>query len=117
MTITTRLFNLFHGKQVGEDGFGNRYFTEKKSTKNRKPKRWVMYKGKAEPSKVPAEWHGWLHYTLDVPPSQRSVAHHAWEKQHLPNLTGTAGAYLPPGHIAKGAQRAEATADYESWKP
>ena len=117
MTITTKLHNFFYGKQVGEDAFGNRYFVEKKSPKHRKAKRWVLYKGKAEPSKVPAEWHGWLHYTLDVPPSQRSVTHHAWEKMHQPNLTGTMGAYLPSGHIAKGAHRAASTADYEAWKP
>lgn len=117
MTITTRLHSYFTGKKIGEDAYGNCYFTEKKTPKGRKAKRWVLYKGRAEPSKIPPEWHGWMHYTLDVPPSQRSVAHYAWEKPHLPNLTGTAGAYLPPGHIAKGGERAPATADYEAWKP
>ena len=117
MTITTRIHSYFTGKLVGEDKFGNRYFIEKKAPKSRKAKRWVLYKGIAEPSKVPAEWHGWLHYTIDVPPTGRTVSHHAWEKPHLPNLTGTMGAYLPPGHLAKGASRAKATADYQAWKP
>ncbi len=118
MTMTTRLYTYFHGVAVGEDRFGNRYFQEKTAPKEGRRKRWVLYKGKAEPSKVPPEWHGWLHYTHDVaPPLEYTTGHHAWEKPHLPNLTGTAGAYLPPGHLAKGGHRAPATADYEAWKP
>ncbi len=117
MTITTRIHSYFFGKPVGEDSYGNRYFIEKKHPKDRKAKRWVIYNGMAEPSKVPPEWHGWLHQTVDVPPSQRNVQHYAWEKPHLPNLTGTKGAYLPPGSLARGGKRAEATADYEAWKP
>lgn len=117
MTITTRLYTFFHGKAVGVDPFGNRYYLEKRPVKGRRAKRWVIYNGRAEPSKVPAEWHGWLHYTLDAPPSQRAVKHYPWEKQHLPNLTGTKGAYVPPGHLLRGADRDPTTADYEAWKP
>ena len=117
MTITTRIHSALFGKKIGEDRYGNCYFTEKKTPKDRKAKRWVIYKGMAEPSKIPPEWHGWMHYTLDVPPSQRSVQHYHWEKPHMPNLTGTQNAYLPPGHLAKGGERAPATADYESWRP
>jgi len=116
MTITTRLHTFFHGALVGEDEFGNRYYTEKKSSKNKR-KRWVLYRGSAEPSKVPAEWHGWLHYTQDTPPTQRNIKHYKWEKQHLPNLTGTKNAYVPPGHLLRGAHRDPTTADYEAWKP
>ena len=117
MTITTRLFTFFNGTLVGTDQFGNRYFREKKQPKNRREKRWVMYKGMAEPSKIPAEWHGWMHYTIDKPPTERTVLHHQWEKPHQPNLTGTTGAYLPPGHLQAGGKRSPATADYEAWKP
>ena len=117
MTITTRLYTLFNGQLIGEDQFGNRYYSEKSKPKTRRQKRWVMYRGLAEPSKVPAEWHGWLHYTLEKPPTQRSIKHHKWEKPHLPNLTGTKGAYVPPGHLLKGGQRDKTTADYEAWKP
>ena len=109
MTMTTRLHTLFHGKLVGTDQFGNRYYTDKQ-----KKKRWVLYKGKAEPSKVPAEWHGWLHYTLDAPVE---AAPYAWKKEHLPNLTGTTHAYVPPGHLLRGGHRDVSTSDYEAWKP
>ena len=117
MTMTTRLYTWFNGKLIGCDQFGNQYYTEKKQPKDRRRKRWVMYKGLAEPSKVPAQWHGWLHYTVDTPPTERSAPPYAWEKMHVPNLTGTTGAYVPPGHQLKGGQRASSTSDYEAWKP
>lgn len=117
MTATTRLYSFFHGTCVGRDAFGNRYFVERKTPRQGRRKRWVIYKGIAEPSKVPAEWHGWLHYTTDELPDSRKAPHYTWQKPHLPNLTGTQGAYLPPGHALKGAQRSPATADYEPWKP
>ncbi|MDX1975299.1 MAG: NADH:ubiquinone oxidoreductase subunit NDUFA12 [Rickettsiales bacterium] len=118
MTMTTRLYTYFNGRLVGIDQFGNRYFRHKKNApKGMREKRWVLYNGLAEPSKVPAEWHGWLHYTIEKPPTERTITHHKWEKTHQPNLTGTPGAYVPPGHLASGGQRAPATADYEAWKP
>lgn len=114
MTITTRLFSYFHGKQVGQDPFGNCYFIEKKA-KGRRAKRWVIYNGKAEPSKVPAEWHGWLHYTQENPPAKRRP--YDWELASIPNMTGTKHAYLPSGHLQKGGNRAPSTSDYEPWQP
>lgn len=117
MTITTRLFTYFSGKLVGNDPFSNRYYTEKKVPKGRRARRWVVYKGRAEPSKVPPEWHGWLHYTHDAPPQERHIRHYAWEKPHLPNLTGTTEAYVPPGHLLRGGRRSETTSDYEAWEP
>ncbi len=117
MTITTRLYTHFKGAPVGEDAFGNQYFTEKNPSKEGRAKRWVIYKGIAEPSKVPPEWFGWLHYTTDKVPDEKSVVHHAWEKSHLPNLTGTKNAYAPTGSLRGAAIHDKSTADYEAWKP
>ena len=114
MTITTRLHTLLFGKLVGTDTFGNRYFTEKK-TSRKQAKRWVLSNGKAEPSKVPPQWHGWLHYTLDAPVAEGQS--YSWEKPHVPNLTGTKGAYVPPGHLLAGGRREASTSDYQAWKP
>lgn len=114
MTATTKLYTKFYGKRVGEDAFGNVYYTQKKTPKNGKAKRWVIYNGTPEPSKVPAQWHGWLHYTLDNPTSGPT---HEWEKEHIPNLTGTVNAYLPSGHLHKGGKRESSTSDYQAWKP
>jgi len=111
----TLLATLFSGKLIGQDEFGNRYYEQKYGKRHgNHAKRWVIYNGIAEPSKVPAHWHGWLHYTLDAPVTQKRFA---WQKDHLPNLTGTVGRYLPQGHLLKGGQRAKATADYKPWTP
>ena len=117
MTIGTSLYTLFKGRHVGTDEFGNRYYLERCVGGKRRPKRWVVYKGIAEPSKVPSYWHGWLHYTREELPTGEEARQYEWQKTHQPNLTGTPGRYLPPGHILRGAQRDSATADYDAWKP
>jgi NADH:ubiquinone oxidoreductase subunit len=124
MTIGTRLFTLWKGERVGIDQFGNRYYREKPGRKlragggwNSRERRWVLYKGTAEASKVPPEWHGWLHHTVNEIPGAGDPPRHAWQKPHLPNLTGTPLAYRPPGSVLKGGQRASTTGDYESWRP
>lgn len=117
-TIGTLLYTAFKGRLVGKDGYGNKYYvarSEKNSIGHNK--RWVIYNGVAEASKVPAEWHGWLHYTTDVMPTQKPRLAYSWLKEHLPNLTGTKRAYLPSGHINSGKERAATVADYEAWKP
>lgn len=116
-TIGTRIFTWFKGESVGTDVFGNRYFHEKGVAEGRWRRRWVLYKGRPEASKVPPDWHAWLHRTIDVPPSVSPLPAQSWEKGHLPNLTGTRAAYLPSGHILRGGERAPATGDYEAWQP
>ena len=55
-TVGTFLYTLFTGKLVGEDYFGNKYYS------NLKGKRWVIYKNIVESSKIPPEWHSWIHF-------------------------------------------------------
>ena len=40
-----------------------------------------------------------------------------WQKEHLPNQTGTKAAYRPQGSVLAGGRRAKATGDYEPWTP
>jgi len=111
-TFGTRLFTSRKGVKVGEDSQGNVYYQEKNGHR-----RWVIYKnGPVEASRVPADWHGWLHYTVDVLPTEQAVETKPWEKEHQPNLTGTEKAYMPAGAV-NAAQRAATTADYEAWRP
>lgn len=102
---------------VGEDEQGNRYFEEKKPSLEGRPRRYVIYKGYAEPSRVPADWHGWLHHTFAEPPTVAPFRLKAWEKPHQPNLTGTVYAPRPQGSLASTGERPRATGDYEAWKP
>ncbi len=105
------------GAFVGEDELGNRYHEERKPSLDGRKRRWVIYKGLAEGSKVPPDWHGWMHHTVDEPPTVRPLARKAWELPHLPNQTGSVRAYRPRGSLARGGVRAPSTADYQAWTP
>jgi NADH:ubiquinone oxidoreductase subunit len=107
------------GVPVGEDEFGNRYYearTNKESYDGRK-RRWVVFKGYAEASKVSPDWHGWLHHTFEQPPTVEPLNRRAWEKDYLPNLTGTIEAWRPSGSLARTGERPAATGDYQAWRP
>jgi NADH:ubiquinone oxidoreductase subunit len=124
MTIGTRLFTWLKGELVGTDQFGNRYYRDKIKPKlvlgggrESRERRWVLYEGMAEPSKVPPEWHAWLHHSSNIVPSGDAAKRRPWQKEHLPNLTGTALAYRPPGDPERGGKRDKATGDYEPWTP
>lgn len=115
-TLGTRFFTWRKGHFVGEDEFGNRYY----SNPNIPPhgeRRWVVYGGESEASSVPASWHGWLHYTVDVPPTEETYQVREWERPHEANKTGTPGAYRPAGSTLTPASRPHATGDYEPWTP
>ena len=117
-TWGTRLFTWRKGKLVGEDEFGNRYFLQGKGVGPLGvPARWVIYKNMSEASQVPADWHGWLHHTVDELPTGEAYQPKPWQKPHQMNMTGTAAAYRPEGSIIGAAKRAKTTADYQSWKP
>jgi NADH:ubiquinone oxidoreductase subunit len=115
-SIGTRLYTLIYGEQVGSDEFGNRYYRRDKLL-NGRDRRWVIFKGRKEASKVPPEWHSWLHHTTAEPLSQAAAQPAEWQLHHLPNLTGTEGAYHPQGSDASGGHRASATGDFQAWTP
>ncbi|NDH62048.1 MAG: NADH:ubiquinone oxidoreductase subunit NDUFA12 [Alphaproteobacteria bacterium] len=115
MTIGTWLFTKLHGAPVGSDAEGNRYFQQKRVVSGRRRKRWVIYNGVAEASRVPPEWHGWLHYTTDVVPTVGGPPRKAWQKDHQANLTGTDHAYRPPGHTLGHGDKPRP--HYEAWRP
>ncbi len=102
---------------IGEDDYGNRYFQDRKPSYEGRHRRYVIYKGIAEPSKVPADWHGLLHYTYDEPPTERPLERKSFEKDHTPNLSGTIFAYRPKGSLSREAERREADSDYQAWSP
>ncbi|QYK41086.1 MAG: NADH:ubiquinone oxidoreductase subunit NDUFA12 [Paracoccaceae bacterium] len=109
-TLNTQLFTARNGVKVGEDDQGNVFY----QTAGGK-RRWVIYNGEAEASRVSPDWHGWLHFTWDEPPTTAPLKHKAWEKPHQENLTGTAAAYAPPGSIRRVEPAARK--DYEAWAP
>ena len=116
-TFGTALMTWWRGDFVGSDEQGNRYYQDKKniSLNGTHPRRWVVYNGDVDASRVPPEWHGWLHYTVDQTPVAAPPQHHAWEQPHQMNLTGTRNAHkpTPTGQIDGAAQNA----GYQSWRP
>lgn len=109
-TIGTQLFTWRKGELVGEDDQGNRFYQTRDGAR-----RWVIYNGESEASRISPDWHGWLHHTYDAPPTAKPLAHKSWEKPHRENLTGTAMAYVPPGSLRR--DHPSLRADYEAWQP
>ena len=106
------------GVQVGEDEQGNRYYEERRaSLDGGRKRRYVIYNGLVEASRVPPDWHGWIHHTIEQPPTEAPLKRQIWEKPHEPNYTGTVRAYRPKGSLARGGERASAASDYQSWTP
>jgi len=101
------------GEWVATDPFGNRYYRRKsyKGPWQQEP-RWVIYKGAAEASKVPALFYSWLHHTSQFPSTLKNKSY-AWEKSHRPHLTGTKHAFKP--HQAPSIQLK--TPLYTAWRP
>mgnify|MGYP003466376822 CR=1 FL=1 len=117
-TLNTRFYTWRKGEYVGSDETGNRYYRAKSAIPDSIPeRRWVIYTGYSEASQVPPGWHGWIHHRVATPPSQENYTAREWQKPHVENLTGSAGAYRPPGSIVGSARPATAAADYQAWKP
>ncbi len=104
---------------VGEDSYGNKYYEDTATSMGSKryQRRYVIYRGLAEPSKVPPEWHGWLHHTFDAPPTESPLPRKPFELEHKPNMTGTIYAGRPKGSLKAKGERQETYADYEAWSP
>jgi len=115
-TLGTRFFTWRHGTRVGEDEFGNVYYTGGKDADGA-TRRWVIYNGYAEASTVPPGWSGWLHHRVDTPPSEEDYAPRDWQQPHLPNLTGSSAAYRPKGSMLNPETRPVTDGDYDAWTP
>jgi len=92
-----RTDELKWGTLMGEDKYGNKYYENKLYFVGRS--RWVDYSPKAgwdyDGSQVPADWHRWLHYIGDEPPTTAALSDYKWQIDHKENLTGTAQKYVP----------------------
>jgi len=106
-TLGTFIYTLFTGKLVGQDQFGNKYYS------NSRGKRWVIYKNIVESSKIPPEWHSWIHsLTRNKPADVRN--NFPWQKEHKENLTGTSKAHKPDGSLTSETKKD--MKKYETWK-
>ena len=124
-TIGTGLFTWRRGEHVGTDAQGNKYYRAKNQRKDLntagsysgRERRWVIYDGANDASRVPSEWHGWLHGAFDDVPESHLPPSRIWETDYTPNATGTPDAYRPQGALERGGKRVVAVGDYEAWSP
>ena len=103
-TFGTRLNTILFGKLVGEDNLGNKYYESKSG------KRWVIYNGEVEASKIPSEWYSWMHHKNNKIQNLHELKKYKWQKEHLSNQTGTENSYHPKNN--KNAVKKK----YSSWK-
>jgi NADH:ubiquinone oxidoreductase subunit len=111
-TIGTSLFTWRNGRKVGTDLYGNVYYAGKKGNK-----RWVIYDGPNDASRIPPDWYAWMHHMIEGLPDESLPPAPKFLKTPNPNRTGTAQAYRPSGALEAGGQRAAASGDYEAWTP
>jgi NADH:ubiquinone oxidoreductase subunit len=111
-TLTTSLSVRLHARPVGRDDMGNVYHAAKKGSR-----RFVIYNGANDPSRIPPEWYAWLHHMIDGPPDEALPPPPKFLRDAEPNRTGTPLAYRPSGALELGAQRPAASGDYEAWTP
>ena len=117
MSFGTKIYTWFYGQFVSIDDFGNKYYCDSKNFESETAKRWVIFNGEIEASKIPPHWHAWLHKTIHVPPIHYSHKHN-WQKNHQPNLSGTTRAYYPSSHpLSKSKNNVKDNAEYEKWHP
>tara|TARA_B100001971_G_C17865575_1_gene370531 strand:+ start:93 stop:443 length:351 start_codon:yes stop_codon:yes gene_type:complete len=116
MSFETKLYTWIYGNLVGSDEFNNKYYCNSKSFESVDAKRWVIYNGEVEASRIPPHWHAWLHKTINVPPINYSHKY-KWQKNHQPNMTGTSQAYFPSSHPLSKSYNKKLKTDYEKWKP
>ena len=84
-TFGTQLWTWRFGELVGQDEQGNTYYRTKGGKIDPTlgfQRRWVVYNGYAEATRVPPSWHGWLHHTVDVAPTEETYTPREWEKPH-----------------------------------
>ena len=111
-TLTTALHVRLYGRPVGRDVLGNIYYAAKKGDR-----RFVVYDGPNDPSRVPPEWYAWLHHLIEDVPDKALPPPPKFLREAEPNRTGTPLAYRPSGALELGAQRPAASGDYEAWTP
>ena len=106
----TALWSWRHGQEVARDDLGNVYYRNADDSR-----RWVFYPGDNDASRVPPEWHGWLHFTIQQPPSLVPLTRRAWEKAPKHNMTGSDEAFFRKGSLRRADVVPES--DYEAWSP
>ena len=110
--LPTIIFSLFFGQKVGTDYFGNQYYVHKKNAS----RRWVLYGKDLDPTAISVEWQMWLSSNTNETP-QKIDASLFWQKDRLPNQTGSHKAYHPRSKDYNKNSSQKANIKNTVWKP
>ena len=102
---TTTLEILGFCKHIGSDSLGNAYYQS--ITKKGKVIRWVLYRKGKDPTTLPPSWAAWLQSTTLSAP--KIIQAKSWQKERLPNLSGTDKAHKP--------EQSNDSHGYQAWTP
>ena len=103
-TLGTRIQTILFGKFVGKDSFGNKYY------ENKIGKRWVVYSGEVDATKISNDWYSWMHHMNNKIEKSKEIKKYKWQKPNQPNKTGTSESYHP------NKENNEINKKYTSWK-
>lgn len=80
-----KIYSRLFANKVGSDDYGNMYYKKSNTSpiNNFRERRWVIYKGDVEASKVPQRWNAWLHHVTDDVPKKIRIF--SWIKNHKIN--------------------------------
>ena len=112
-SLGTTIFSRRNGEEVGRDEAGNVYFRHRRDPS----RRWVIYDGSNDSSRVPPGWNAWLRGTIDDIPERALPERRAFEQPPEMNVTGTMAAYRPEGSMGARGIRPASTGDYQAWTP
>ena len=103
-TLGTRIQTIISGKYIGKDNLGNKYYESKSG------KRWVIYNGEVDATKIPNEWYSWIHHLNNKIENVQELKKFSWQKKNIPNQTGTSKAFHPNKNDKNVYKK------YKSWK-
>ncbi len=103
------------GKYIGSDIYGNKYFEFKSCDFLGRKKRICIYNGFVEATKIPSEWHSWMHHKSDAPNVEKK---YFWQVMHLPSLTGTKFRFTNTNSDSVIKNKySKIPSRYSAWKP
>lgn len=111
MNIFNKISIWLTSDKIGKDDYDNSYYESFLTDYLGRKRRYVIFEGINDPSKVPPMWHAWLrHMIKDIPSNQKEH----WHNGFVPNLTGTKLSYNP---VNQDGKRDKVTNDYIAWNP
>ncbi len=107
MAFLVKIYLFLFATKVGEDEYGNSFFELKRKDYLGRKKRYCLYNGVVEASKISPEWHPFMHYQIDVDEVKKTFKQYKWQKPATPITTLSKDKYLPKNHILNAQKKSD----------